>query len=99
MSADVVPNGLPFTLNFLRHLSLFVAFDHLGQTSYALQLIKNSPSLSKLEIWVSNISKLCGLALDMCMIWFIFALHIWEHGRGALEQRQSYFCVTYRSRV
>ncbi|XP_070001788.1 F-box/FBD/LRR-repeat protein At1g13570-like isoform X2 [Nicotiana sylvestris] len=52
LSADVVPNGLPFTLNFLRHLSLFVAFDHLGQTSYALQLIKNSPSLSKLEIWV-----------------------------------------------
>nr|XP_016448173.1 PREDICTED: F-box/FBD/LRR-repeat protein At1g13570-like [Nicotiana tabacum]XP_016448174.1 PREDICTED: F-box/FBD/LRR-repeat protein At1g13570-like [Nicotiana tabacum]XP_016448175.1 PREDICTED: F-box/FBD/LRR-repeat protein At1g13570-like [Nicotiana tabacum] len=52
LSADVVPNGLPFTLNFLRHLSLCVAFDHLGQTSYALQLIKNSPNLRKLVIWV-----------------------------------------------
>ncbi|XP_060184370.1 F-box/FBD/LRR-repeat protein At1g13570-like isoform X2 [Lycium barbarum] len=47
-----VPNGLSFTLNCLWHLSLGVDFGKMGQIFYALQLIKSSPNLSKLDIWV-----------------------------------------------
>ncbi|XP_060185026.1 F-box/FBD/LRR-repeat protein At1g13570-like isoform X2 [Lycium barbarum] len=56
LSKDIVPNGLPFTLNCLWHLVLTVDFDKLGPICCALQLIKNSPNLSKLEIWVHVIS-------------------------------------------
>ncbi|PHU00413.1 hypothetical protein BC332_30200 [Capsicum chinense] len=54
LSAGAVPKGLPFTLNCLWHLHLGVNFNHIGQTYYALELIKSSPNLSKLEIWVSD---------------------------------------------
>ncbi|KAK4720428.1 hypothetical protein R3W88_010661 [Solanum pinnatisectum] len=50
LSAGAVPKKLPFTLNRLWHLRLGVNFNQLSQTSYALELIKSSPNLSKLEI-------------------------------------------------
>ncbi|XP_055828949.1 F-box/FBD/LRR-repeat protein At1g13570-like [Solanum dulcamara] len=52
LSAHIVPNGRPFTLNCLWHLSLGVDFVKTGQISYALHLIKSCPNLSKLDIWV-----------------------------------------------
>ncbi|XP_059317746.1 F-box/FBD/LRR-repeat protein At1g13570-like [Lycium ferocissimum] len=56
LSAGAVPNGLPITLNCLWHLRLGVNFSKLGQTSYTLELIKNSPNLRKLEIWDNTTS-------------------------------------------
>ncbi|XP_060186132.1 F-box/FBD/LRR-repeat protein At1g13570-like isoform X2 [Lycium barbarum] len=56
LSADVVPNGLPVTLNCLWHLLLNLDLGKMGLTSYVLQLIKNSPNLSKLEIRVDGTS-------------------------------------------
>ncbi|XP_060212737.1 F-box/FBD/LRR-repeat protein At1g13570-like [Lycium barbarum] len=56
LSAGAVPNGLPITLNCLWHLMLGVNFSKLGQTSYTLELIKNSPNLRKLEIWDNTTS-------------------------------------------
>ncbi|KAJ8564707.1 hypothetical protein K7X08_001167 [Anisodus acutangulus] len=54
LSAGTVQKGLPFTLNCLWHLWLGVCFVERGLTSYALELIKSSPNLSKLEILVSS---------------------------------------------
>nr|XP_016462973.1 PREDICTED: F-box/FBD/LRR-repeat protein At1g13570-like [Nicotiana tabacum] len=56
LSAGTVPQGLPFTLNCLWHLKLGVNFSQMGQISYSLELIKSSPNLSKLEIWVNATS-------------------------------------------
>ncbi|XP_059309727.1 F-box/FBD/LRR-repeat protein At1g13570-like isoform X2 [Lycium ferocissimum] len=54
LSAGAVPKGLPFTLNCLWHLHLGVDLGQIGQTYYALELIKSFPNLSKLEIWVQG---------------------------------------------
>nr|XP_009775070.1 PREDICTED: F-box/FBD/LRR-repeat protein At1g13570-like [Nicotiana sylvestris] len=56
LSAGAVPQGLPFTLNCLWHIKLGVNFGQMGQISYTLELIKSSPNLSKLEIWVDTTS-------------------------------------------
>ncbi|XP_075082847.1 F-box/FBD/LRR-repeat protein At1g13570-like isoform X2 [Nicotiana tabacum] len=56
LSAGAVPQELPFTLNCLWNLILGVNIGQMGQISYTLELIKSSPNLSKLEIWVNATS-------------------------------------------
>ncbi|KAF3651226.1 putative F-box/FBD/LRR-repeat protein-like [Capsicum annuum] len=56
LAADNISKELPFALDCLWHLSLHVDFGKLDQTSYALQLIKISPNLTQLRIWVFNTS-------------------------------------------
>ncbi|KAG5608169.1 hypothetical protein H5410_019450 [Solanum commersonii] len=50
LSAGTIQTSLPFMLNCLCHPSLNLCFGRKGQTSYAVELIKSSPNLSKLEI-------------------------------------------------
>ncbi|XP_059308695.1 F-box/FBD/LRR-repeat protein At1g13570-like [Lycium ferocissimum] len=54
LSANIIPDGLPSKLNCLWHLDLGVDFGKVDHTSFALQLIKSSPNLSKLQIWVKG---------------------------------------------
>ncbi|KAK4371093.1 hypothetical protein RND71_010568 [Anisodus tanguticus] len=52
LNAIKIPDGLFSTLNWLWHLELGADFRKVDHTSYALQLIKSFPNLSKLQIWV-----------------------------------------------
>ncbi|CAN4126826.1 unnamed protein product [Withania somnifera] len=52
LSAHNVPGGLPFMFKSLWHLSIGVDFGKMGQIYGALQSIKSSPKLIKLDIWV-----------------------------------------------
>ncbi|KAG5574196.1 hypothetical protein H5410_054330 [Solanum commersonii] len=54
LSARIVPNGQPSTLNCLWHLYLDVNFSKMGQISNVLQLIESSPNLRKLRISVHH---------------------------------------------
>lgn len=55
-NARIVLNGQPSMFNCLWHLCLGIDFGKMGQISYALQLIKSSPNLSKLDIWVRKVN-------------------------------------------